>query len=165
MDLFSQLIQGNMPEKNDESEEFLTTEAVFAETIPYMKTLPRIFNLPKGNPIGRGNLCYVYSNDVNTSIHDIMNSKNAVAGNNYYFYYLAPLYRGKIYSKFYHERILDKRKIIYKKIDESGRVHSYRKLVIDKSEKRSMFFDLGHYMHIFFTYIIYFFTNFFHLIH
>ena len=58
MDLFSQLIQGVTPEKNEESDEFLTTEAVFAETIPYMKTYPRIFNLPKGSPMGRGHLCY-----------------------------------------------------------------------------------------------------------
>ena len=65
MDLFSQLIHGDVPEKYDAENEFLTTEAVFAESIPHMKTYPRIFNLPKGNPTGRGNLCYVYSNDIN----------------------------------------------------------------------------------------------------
>lgn len=150
MDLFSQLIQGITPEKPDESTEFLTTEAVFAESIPYMKSVPRIFNLPKGNPIGKGNLCFIYSNNVETSIHDIMNSKNAIAGNRYYFYYLNPVYRGRIYSKFYNERILDQRNNVYKKIDEYGQLHPYRKLIINSSEKRNMFYDLGHFMNIFF---------------
>ena len=152
MDLFSQMINGNTPEMSDESNEFITTEAVYAETIPYMKALPRIFTLPKGNPNGKGNLCYVYSNNTDITLYDIENAKNALDGNRYYFYYLSPLYRGKIYSKFYHEKILDKRKNIYKQIENIKTLHPYRKLVIDKSENRNMYYDLGHYMHIFFKY-------------
>ena len=113
MNLFSQVIDEHMTEITNETNEFLTTEAVFAETIPYMTTLPRIFNLPKGEPIGKGNLCFIYSNNVGTSIHDITQSKNAIAGNRYYYYYLAPIYRGKIYSRVYREKILDKRKNVY----------------------------------------------------
>lgn len=150
MDLFSKLIEGNMPEINDESNEFITTEAVFAETIPYMKAFPRVFNLPKGNPIGKGNLCFVYSNNIDTSFQDITHSKNAIAGNRYYFYYLAPVYRGKIYSKFYNERILEKRNNIYKELENQSTLHPYRKLTIDKNENKNMFYDLGYHMSIFF---------------
>ena len=57
MNLFSQVINGYTPEITNETNEFLTMEAVFADTIPYMNTLPRIFNLPKGEPFGKGNLC------------------------------------------------------------------------------------------------------------
>ena len=107
MDLFSKILNGDIPDIKNDDNEFYTTEAVYAETIPYMKTLPRIFNLPKGNPFGKGNIALVYSNNVNNTVQNIMNSKNAIAGNRYYFYYLAPIYRGKIYSKFYSEKILD----------------------------------------------------------
>ena len=151
MDLFSQLIEGNTPEIIDTTDEFITTEAVFAETIPYMKAFPRIFNLPKGNPVGKGNLCFVYGNNVDTSFQDIIHSKNAIAGNRYYFYYLAPFYRGKIYSKIYNERILEKRNNIYKNLKlHSPNLHPYRNLVIDKNESKNMFYDLGYHMSIFF---------------
>lgn len=150
MDLFSKLIEGDIPEINDESNEFLTTEAVFAETIPYMKAYPRVFNLPKGNPSGKGNLCFIYSNNTDTSFHDITQSKNAFAGNRYYFYYLAPIYHGKIYSKFYRERILEKRKNIYNQISTKSTLHPYRNLTINKTENRNMFYDLGHHINIFF---------------
>ena len=150
MDLFSQVIDGKVPEINDETNEFLTTEAVFAEDVPYMRVFPRVFNLPKGNPFGKGNLCYVYSNNIETTVHDIIHSKNAIAGNRYYFYYLAPIYRGKIYSKFYNERILEKRNTIYKEMENLPLLHPYRKLTINKSENKNMFYDLGHHMEIFF---------------
>ena len=101
MDLFSQVINGITPEINDNNDEFLTTEAVFADTLPYMKTIPRVFNLPKGNPFGKGNLCFIYSDSTTKTLMDITKPKNASAGNRYYFYYLNPIYRGKIYSKFY----------------------------------------------------------------
>ena len=138
MDLFSQLIDGNTPDMNDESNEFITTEAVFAETIPYMRAFPRVFNLPKGNPVGKGNLCFVYGNNIDTSFQDITHSKNAIAGNRYYFYYLPPVYRGKIYSKYYNERILEKRNNIYKAIEEQSTLHPYRKLTIDKNELENL---------------------------
>jgi hypothetical protein len=71
MNLFSQVIDEYSSDITDRSDEFLTTEAVYAGDIPYMNTLPRIFNLPKGEPFGRGNLCFLYSNSVDISIDDI----------------------------------------------------------------------------------------------
>lgn len=152
MNIFSQMINGETPEIIDESNEFITTEAVFAETIPYMKTFPRVFNLPKGNPFGKGNLCFIYSNSLLGSSYNIANAKNAIAGNRYYYYYIAPIYRGKIYSKLYRENIIERRNNIYKDIAEQTILHPYRKLIIDKNENKNMFFDLGHYINIFFKY-------------
>lgn len=150
MSLFNQIIDGKIPEVIDESEEFLTTEAVFAETLPYMKAFPRVFNLPKGNPVGKGNLCFVYSNSIETTVHDITHSTNAIAGNRYFFYYLPTIYRGKIQSKFYNEKILDKRNNIYDDVAKNSTIHPYRKIIIDKNENRNMFYDLGHHIDIFF---------------
>ena len=33
----------------------IITEEVYAENIPYMRVMPRVFTLPKGKPMGRGN--------------------------------------------------------------------------------------------------------------
>ena len=152
MNLFSEIISGNMPEINDESNEFLTTEAVFSEDIPYMKTLPRIFNLSKGNPVGKGNLCFVYSNRIEDSIDNITNSKNAIAGNRYYLYYLPPIYKGKISSKFYNEKIIDKRNDIYDKVLNETNLHPYRNMVISNTENRNMFYDLSYHLNLFYKY-------------
>ena len=150
MNLFDQLITGNLPVKEVENnDEFLTTEAVFAENIPYMKTLPRVFNLPKGNPVGKGNLCFLYSNSIETSIHNIKNAKNAISGNRYFYYYLDAVYIGKIHTKHFRERIHEERLAIYKEIAELPMLHPYRKVGIDKSENRNMMYDLGYHMHIF----------------
>ena len=149
MDFFSQIIDGNIQANTVENDEFITTEAVFADKLQYMRTIPRVFNLPKGEPTGKGNLCFVYANDTETSIRNITQPKNAIAGNRYYFYYLAPIYRGKIYSKYYKEKILDKRNSIYQRIEDSRVLHPYRKLTITASETKNMMYDLGHHMEIF----------------
>lgn len=149
MNLFSQIAEGQIPEISNESNEFLTTEAVYADTIPYMTTLPRIFNLPKGNPFGKGNLCFIYSDNIDISVYDITHNKNAFIGNRYYYYYLAPIYRGKIYSKVYREKILDKRKNVYDTIADQSTLHPYRRIMIDKNETKSMIYDLGEYIRIF----------------
>ena len=151
MDLFTQMLDGNVPSVNEDTDEFITTEAVYADTIPYMRAFPRIFNLPRGNPFGKGNLCYLYSNSIDTTVYNITHpSTNAIAGNRYFFYYLAPFYRGKIYSKMYREKILDKRADVYKEIAAQSSLRPYRKMVISNGEDRNMFYDLGHHMNIFF---------------
>lgn len=145
--LFDQMINGVSPEVEKED---IYEEAVYAETIPYMKTIPRVFNLPKGTPFGQGNLCFIYSNEIDITINKLYNSKNAIIGNRYHFYYLNPFYRGKIYTKIYREKILPKRNEEYDKINTKHQyIHPYRPLRIAENEKRNMIFDMGHYIHIF----------------
>ena len=78
MSLFDQVIDGKIPEIIDEADEFLTTEAVYAETLPYMRAFPRIFNLPKGNPLGKGNLCFVKENIFYKTTNKVCFRKNEI---------------------------------------------------------------------------------------
>lgn len=159
-DLFSQVISGNeIPEiikedatDNNISNEDIFTEAAFAENIPYMKVFPRVFNLPKGNPYGKGNICFLYSDNIEKSIEKLKNSVNALRGNRYYFYYINNYYKGKIYNKLYRTRITDKRKLIYSDIQKNVKnLYPYRPLAINQREVRNIFIDLSMYINIFFT--------------
>lgn len=125
------------------------TEATYAEQIPYMKVFPRVFNLPKGSPVGKGNLCFLFSQDFDDIKNYLFSSKNAISGNRFYYYYLTPIYKGKIYNKRYNKKIMDERKEIYSVINEHPYLHAYRKLYINQNESLNMFFDMHMYLKIF----------------
>lgn len=156
---FNEILNGNIPDVKDinetsdiDTEGEVFTEAVFADKIPYMKVFPRIFNLPKGDPFGKGIICFLYSRNVEDSINKMSNPINAIPGNRFYFYYINNIYKGKIYARMYRRRITEKRKEIYKKIqNDVPYVHPYRPLAINKNELRNIFIDLSEYVNIFFT--------------
>ena len=146
--LFTQLIrEKQIPVIEDNQDVYM--EAVFSEAIPYMKTTPKVFNLSKGNPNGKGNICFLYGNSTNDTLDYLMNGTNAIAGNRYYFYYFPYIYRGKVRNKPYREKLLDERKEIYEKIEKHKYLHPYTKMNIAPTENRNMFYDLSHYIEIF----------------
>ena len=71
--IFEDIVSGNIDLENDDVELF--TEAYYPDSIPYLKTIPRLVNLPKGNPQGMGNCCYLYSKSINQSIDFINKMK------------------------------------------------------------------------------------------
>ena len=73
MGIFDDIINGNGITIQESNEEVFT-EAVYPESVPYLKMMKRKITLPKGTPIGRGNLCFLYTNNTKESI-EIMNTK------------------------------------------------------------------------------------------
>ena len=127
----------------------LITEAAYPESIPYMKTMTRQITLPKGKPIGRGNICFLYTNNFKESLNLMTNKKNFINGNQYYYYYYNPKYKGKIFNKIYNIKDLDARKEMYNKIKLETKIHPYVKLVIEANETRNMYFEMSKYIEVF----------------
>ena len=155
-DLFQEMIESGISngvpvvEKEDLS---FIEEAVFLDDLPSMVTMTRKFNLPKGDPYGKGNLCFMYSKSVDATIHKIKNGSNAIFGNRFYWYYITPIYRGKIFTKPYKVRLSTERVEIYNKLKALPFLHPYRPLQIAAGESRSMVFELAKYLEIFDTHL------------
>ena len=114
-----------------------------------MKTMTRQITLPKGKPIGRGNICFLYTNNFKESLNLMTNKKNFINGNQYYYYYYNPKYKGKIFNKIYNIKDLDARKEMYNKIKLETKIHPYVKLVIEPNETRNMYFEMSKYIEVF----------------
>ena len=81
----------------------------YVKDIPYMKALPRKVLLPKGEPIGKGNLVFLFSNSIEESI-DMINEPTTFTNNNKYYWYFYNLnYIGKVGVKRYRFKDLKQR--------------------------------------------------------
>lgn len=148
MGIFDDIINGNEIIIQESVEEVFT-EATYPEAIPYLRMMKRKLTLPKGTPLGRGNLCFLYTNNTKESISLINNKTNFLSGNSYYFYYYNPIYIGRLYNRKYRIREVDERKVLYKKIDKETKLHPYLKLSVAPNENRNMYVDLSKYLSIF----------------
>lgn len=126
-------------------------EAYYPQNIPYMKTIPRKMYLPKGTPMGKGNLCFLYSKSIDDSIKLMTSTENCISKNLYRLYYIAPRYKGKIKTTPYRLNMTNDRKAIYKEITKSTKIRPYQRLGIDSKEMRNMYFDMSKYLELFFT--------------
>lgn len=148
MSLFDQVSNGNIL---IETEEELMTEATYPESLPYMKMIQRTITLPKGTPVGKGNLCFLYTNNVRESIQVIGNKTNFMNQNKYFYYFYNQFYVGTLYNRNYKIHDKKKREEIYDRIEAELKITPYKKLVIDGRDTRNMYFDLSKYLEIFYS--------------
>lgn len=123
---------------------------IFPVDIPYMRTVTKKPFLPYGNPIGRGNLIFIFSNSKENSI-DVINSKKVFANNNRYLWYFLPgRYYGRIGNKVYKKKDLKERSEIYKEVSDATGLKPYlSSIVVKPVESKNMYFDLFQYIDIF----------------
>lgn len=133
-----------------ETDEMLVTEAVKMVTIPELKMVRKQVILEQGTPVGRGNMCFLYSKSFDESVKMMTNKENFLSKNHYLLYFYPTNYNGRIYNKKFRFREIDKRKnycdIVNKKVKA---VSGYDRAVINMSEKRNIFIDLHRYLEIF----------------
>lgn len=126
------------------------TEAVYPDTIPYLKCLTRIVTLPKGEPNGYGNLCFLYAESLDESIALMNNKTNFLKGNRYFWYFYNQKYTGILRHKRYRINMTHDRPAIYKKVETSVKgIKGFKKLDLTTSNLRSTYFDLSKYLEIF----------------
>ena len=102
MSIFDEIANGSID--IDDSDE-LMTEAVTSDSIKYMKMVQKQIMLPQGSPIGKGNVAFLYTNNLDESINIINSTENCLAKRHYRYYYFNLLYQGKIYNKKFRYRI------------------------------------------------------------
>lgn len=147
MNYFERMLNSSLDDNPLEEE--VVTESVFPESLPYLVTKKGKVILPKGEPDGKGNICFLYANTYQESI-ELMNGKtNFTSAGRYKYYFYNPTYIGKIYNKRYRIRDLELRKQIYADVEKKTNVSGYDKLVINGNETRNMYFDLSKFMSIF----------------
>ena len=122
---------------------------IYPENLPYMKTVVKKVHLPMGNPVGRGNLIFLYSRSLQDSM-SIINEKTVLTNNNKYkYYYYNRLYMGKIYNKRYRYREFDEQKAIYDVIEEKTNLRRYpTPFGIRVNETRNTYYELFRYINI-----------------
>lgn len=123
---------------------------LYAENLPYMRTIARNVILPKGEPIGKGNLVFLFSNSLDESIK-MMNEKNTFSNNNRYRWYFYNLnYTGRVGPKRYIHKDMKERANIYKKIKDNTTIIPYiTSPIIRTNEDRNTYYDLHRYQNIF----------------
>lgn len=144
--IFDDIASGNLSLDNYQEE--VVTEAVFPDSLPYLKMLKKQVTLPQGTPIGRGNLCFLYSRNINESIQ-LMKSKNFMSKNRYSYYYCDFKYQGKLYNKRYRIFEKEERDNNYEKIEKDVNVKGRKHLLNTSSDNRNMYFDMYRYIEIF----------------
>lgn len=125
----------------------------YVKDMPYLKVLNKKVLLPKGEPMGKGNLIFLFSKSIEDSIN-MINEENTFCNNNKYYWYFYNLnYVGKIGSKIYRFRDLKQRIEVYNKIKETTKLQSYPLTpIIRSNELRNTYFEMFRYNEIFNTY-------------
>ena len=67
---------------------------IYPRDIPYLKTIMRKVALNKGVPIGKGNLVFLFSKNINRSIRMINQTENLYSNGHMHLYFYPPKYRG-----------------------------------------------------------------------
>lgn len=124
----------------------------YPNDLPYMKMVNRIINLPKGHPVGKGNLIFLFSNDRKDSYRIINDNSNLKTMNQYKFYFYNLRYRGKINGKVYNINHIPEKRKIREEVADNTDLQMFPLLSLDMSnDKRNCFFDMSEYLHIFFS--------------
>ena len=130
----------------------LIEEAVSAEDLQDNKTILRQVMVPQGMPIGKGNLCFLYTHSQEESIDLILHRKNLLdKTNKYKYYYYNLYYQGKIYNKRYRFYDLEKRKELYANITGNKELHLMvrKSLKANESDNKNMYYEIFKYLEIF----------------
>lgn len=132
------------------TEDMIMTEAMYPDSLPYTKMMTRNISLPKGKPTGRGNLCFLYTSNINESISEMTNAANFKNGNMYKLYFFNPIYKGILHGRNYIKNNTTYRNTVYTLVQKKGKnIIPYKKMVIAENENRNMYFDLSLYLSIF----------------
>lgn len=135
--------------KDNEKEGFFM---FYPDDLPYMKMVNKIISLPKGQPVGKGNLIFLFSNDRNDSYRVINDDSNLKTMNHYKFYFFNMRYRGKINGKVYNINHIPEKKEIKKEVIDKTDLQMFPLLSLNMSnDNRNCFFDMSEYLHIFFS--------------
>lgn len=127
---------------------------VYPDKLPYLKTVKKACYLPKGQPIGKGNLVFLLSNSREESYTMCNNQVNMRGGTFYKYFYYNLNYRGKIAGKPYRVRELQNRKNIKKEIINKTKQLPYPLANISQGEDiKNVYYDLSKYIEIFFSVI------------
>lgn len=120
----------------------------YPESIPYLKMTKKIIYLPKGEPIGKGNVIFLFTNNRKES-YDIVNSTTSMRKGTFYRYYYYNLrYRGKINGRPYKVNLLKMKKTIKREIEDNTSLISPLVNPILGSDKHSLYFDMSEYYSI-----------------
>lgn len=122
---------------------------LFPENLDYMVTVPKKYALPKGKPVGHGNLVYLLTKSVNESIRIINNFDNFTHNNNFKYYYYTLKYSGKLYNKKYNVQNYKERAAIYDKISKATTIMPFPLQPIRSVTNRNTYFELCKYMEIY----------------
>lgn len=132
------------------STEEIFTEAVSIDTLPHLRMVTKQVNLPIGSPIGKGNLCFLYTHDLSESISLINSNVNFLNRNHYKYYYYNYFYQGKIYNKKYRINELKERKSFYKEVEDNTKGIKGRLRITNTSvDNKNMYYDLYRFISIF----------------
>lgn len=127
---------------------------IYPNSIPYLKTMQRRVALNKGTPAGKGNLVFLFSNNIDQSIKMMNQTDNLYANGYMKLYFYAPKYRGYIRKKRYLINDMTLRKQINQKVRERTKIRPYpQKLLIASNEQRNTYYDLCRYYNIYTTII------------
>lgn len=123
---------------------------VYPQKVPGFTLYTQPVMLPLGNPIGHGNLVYLFTNSVDDSIKLINNTTNFKHTSNAYKYYFYNMkYSGKIQSKIFRINDREVRDKVYEKINNQTDLTPARFLDLKQLNHRSCFFEMSRYLEIF----------------
>lgn len=127
----------------------LFTEAVYPESIEPMRLYRKQVYLPKGNPLGKNNIVFLYTNNYDESISLMDNKSNLLNNNKYKYYFTNLMYRGKLFNRRFNLNTYNERKSLYKKIIDKTNITPIVNFKSFIKTKKSFFYDLSFYLKIF----------------
>lgn len=125
---------------------------IYPSDIPYLKTMQRRVALYRGTPAGKGNIVFLFSNNVNQSIALMNQRDNLYANNQMHYYFYPSKYRGYIKTRRYYVNDTTVRQTVYKKVNKEtvAAVHAYpQRPLINSDEKKSTYYELCRYYGIY----------------
>lgn len=133
-------------------DEEVFTEAVNSTSIPYTRVVSKIVSAPRGESIGRGELCFLYSHNFNETKEYLKRKDNFIDQNHkYHLYYYNRYYQGRLNGRVYRIYDNELRKSYYKdlKNDRNINIITLRTLNTSDRDNRNMYYDLFRYNEIF----------------
>ena len=122
----------------------------YPEDLPYLMVMNKKVDLPKGEPVGCGNLIYLFSNSIHDSVRLMNNSTNFQnMGRTYKYYYYNLTYSGKIYSKRYLCKDTNERKAAYDIVKSQTSVMPFPLRPISGDFHKNTYYELSRYLEIF----------------
>lgn len=125
------------------------TEAVSPENIPELTLFTRKVFLPKGEPVGRGNLVCHFANSVQDTIDEINNSENyAFLGTSYRYYFYNLTYSGTMKNRRFYMRDTKEKKEISEMIKKNTPLIPVQNSTLE-SFNRNCYFEMSKYLQIY----------------
>lgn len=142
---------------------------VYPNDVPYLAIFPRVVTMPRGASIpitetnpnggkpitrevvqgGRGNLILFYTDSVEDTIKEINNPKNFITKRtDYKRYFYNLIYSGKLRSKRYYFKDVEKRKEIYGKVKKVSGIIPMPLLSLS-GQNQNTFFEMSRYVEIY----------------